>query len=106
MLLGRDRELEAITELLEEARSGSSAVLAFVGEAGIGKSSLLDWTADQAEGMNVLRARGVQSEAHIPFAGLFDLLRPALDSLDQLPAPQAAALESALALRPAEAHDR
>ncbi len=106
MLLGRDRELDAIARLLREARSGSSAVLAILGEAGIGKSSVLDWAADHADGMSVLRARGVQSEAHIPFAGLFDLLRPALGSLDQLPAPQAAALESALALRPAEAHDR
>jgi DNA-binding CsgD family transcriptional regulator len=106
MLLARDRELDALTTLLDDARVGSSGVLALVGEPGIGKSSLLDWTAEHADGMNVLRARGVQSEAHIPFAGLFELLRPALDSLDRLPAPQAAALESALALRPAQAHDR
>ena len=106
MLVGRDRELGAIGELLDQARSGSSAVLAIVGEAGIGKSSLLDWTAAQAGGMHVLRARGIESEAPIPFAGLFELLRPALDSLDALPAPQAAALESALALRPAQPHER
>ena len=57
--------------------------------------------------MNVLRARGVQSEAHIPFAGLLELLRPVLGSIDQIPAPQAMALESALALRPsASAQDR
>ena len=48
----------------------------------------------------------MQSEAHIPFAGLFELLRPALPWIDQIPAPQAAALESALALRPAQAQDR
>ena len=56
--------------------------------------------------MNVLRARGVQSEAHIPFAGLFELLRPALPWMEQIPGPQAAALESALALRPASAQGR
>src|SRR6185437_12105534 len=106
MLLGRDREQRAILRLLEEARAGSSGVLALVGEAGIGKSSLLEWATRQARGMNVLRARGVQSEAQIPFASLFELLRPALGSLDTLPAPQRGALESALALRPAEAHDR
>jgi DNA-binding CsgD family transcriptional regulator len=106
MLLGRDREQRAILRLLEEARAGSSGVLAVVGEAGIGKSSLLEWAAREARGMNVLRARGVQSEAQIPFASLFELLRPALGSLDTLPAPQRGALESALALRPAEAHDR
>lgn len=106
MLLGRDREFEAIGRLFAEAKTGTSGVLALVGDAGIGKSSLLDWAADQAEGMSVLRARGVESEAHIPFSGLFELLRPALGNLDRLPPPQATALESALALRPAEAHDR
>src|SRR5690242_10590198 len=106
MLLGRERERRAITSLLEAARNGSSGVLALVGEAGIGKSSLLAWTAEHAAAMNVLRARGVESEAHIPFAGLHELLRPALGALDRLAAPQAAALESALALRPARPHER
>jgi DNA-binding CsgD family transcriptional regulator len=106
MLLGRDREQRAIAHLLRQARAGSSGVLAFVGESGIGKSSLLECAAEQAGGMNVLRARGVQSEAQIPFASLFELLRPALASLAKLPPPQVAALESALALRPAEAQDR
>jgi DNA-binding CsgD family transcriptional regulator len=106
MLLGRDRELEAITALLESARTGSSGVLVLVGESGIGKSALLDWAAVHATGMRVLRARGVQSEAQIPFAGLHELLRPALDHVGRLPVSQRAALEGALALRPARAHDR
>jgi DNA-binding CsgD family transcriptional regulator len=108
MLVGRDRELATVAQLLEAARTGTSRVLAIVGEPGIGKSSLLDWAAAAAgeRGMGLLRARGVQSEAHIPFAGLFELLRPALASIERLPEPQAAALESALALRPAQAHDR
>ena len=106
MLLGRDREQRALTGLLEAARGGGSGVLAMVGEAGIGKSALLDYAAEQAAGMNVLRARGVQSEAHIPFGGLFELLRPALPRIGQIPAPQGAALESALALRPASAPGR
>src|SRR4051812_17764145 len=106
MLLGRQRELEQVEALLERARGGTSGVVAVVGEAGIGKSSLLEWAAERAGGMSLLRARGVQSEAHIPFAGLFELLRPALGALDRLPAPQAAALESALALRPAQAQER
>jgi len=81
-------------------------VLALVGEVGVGKSVLLDHAADGAKGMNVLRARGIQSEAHIPFAGLFELLRPALGHLDRLSPPQREALEGALALRPARAQDR
>ena len=106
MLLGRGRELGRIAALLDGARAGSSGVLAVVGEAGIGKSSLLAWAAAEAAGAQVLRARGVQSEAHIPFAGLFELLRPALDALEHLPEPQATALESALALRAGPAQDR
>jgi hypothetical protein len=106
MLVGREREQGVIAELLSGARDGRSGVLALVGEVGIGKSTLLEWAAAQAGDMAILRARGVQSEAHIPFAGLFDLLRPALDSLDELPRPQAAALEGALALRPGGTRDR
>jgi DNA-binding CsgD family transcriptional regulator len=106
MLLGRDEEQQTLTRLLEAARAGASGVLAIVGEPGIGKSALLGYAGEQAAGMNVLRARGVQSEAHIPFGGLFELLRPALAGIGQIPGPQAAALESALALRPASAPGR
>ena len=106
MLVGREREQSTIDRLLAAARSGRGEVLAIVGEAGIGKSALLAYAEDRAAGMNVLRARGVQSEAQIPFAGLFELLRPALGSLERIPRPQSAALEGALALRPASADDR
>ena len=106
MLLGRDRERATLEALIAEAHAGRSAVLALVGEAGIGKSTLLDWAAGHAEGLEVVRARGIQSEAQIPFAGLFELLRPALHLLDRIPAPQAAALESALALRPGKGENR
>jgi hypothetical protein len=106
MLLGREQERLALDRLLAEARAGRSGVLALVGEAGIGKTSLLDYAAERAEGMRVLRARGVESEAEIPFAGLAELLRPALTALDAIPAPQASALAGALALAPPSAQDR
>jgi DNA-binding CsgD family transcriptional regulator/tetratricopeptide (TPR) repeat protein len=106
MLLGRDHERTQIEWALTQARSGESATLALVGEPGIGKTALLDHAARRAEGMSVLHARGVQSEAQIPFASLLELLRPALVMLDQLPRPQAVALESALALRPASLQER
>ena len=106
MLWGRDRELRTVARLLKDARSGRSGVLAVVGEAGIGKSALLAYAGEQASGMQVLRARGVRSEARIPFAGLLELLRPALGCLPAIPSPQAEALQGALALRPAHARDR
>ena len=106
MLLGRDHEQLALVRLLEKARGDDSGVLAVVGEAGVGKSALLGYAEEQASGMQLLRARGVQSEAQIPFGGLLELLRPALPLIGRIPGPQAAALESALALRRASAHGR
>ncbi len=106
MLLGRSEEQLALDRLLEEARRGRGGVLGLVGEPGIGKTMLLEHAAAQAEGMRVLRARGVESEAEIPFGGLAELLRPCLTALGQIPSPQSAALAGALALGPASAADR
>src|SRR5437588_4145793 len=106
MLLGREEERLALYRLLSEARDGTSAVLALVGEPGIGKTALLNHAAECARGMRVLRARGVESEAEVPFAGLAELLRPALAALDRIPEPQASALAGALALGPPSKQDR
>jgi DNA-binding CsgD family transcriptional regulator/tetratricopeptide (TPR) repeat protein len=106
MLLGRAHERGEIDQALARARSGASTVLVLAGEPGIGKTALLGYAAEQADGMRVLRVCGIESEAHIPFGSLFELVRPALTLLDKIPAPQAVALEAALALRPAMAQDR
>jgi len=106
MLLGRDPERHQIEQALARARSGSSATLALVGEPGIGKTALLGYAAEQAAGMQLLRARGIESEAQIPFGSLLELIRPALVMLERIPPPRATALESALALRPGTARDR
>jgi DNA-binding CsgD family transcriptional regulator len=106
MLLGREQERQEIDLALAGARSGASATLALIGEPGIGKTALLDYAAERAEGMRVLRARGIESEAQIPFASLLELLRPALGVLERIPSQQAIALEGALALRPAAAQER
>ncbi len=106
MLLGRKDERLAFDRLFAQARDGRSGVLAIVGEPGIGKTALLEYAAESAKGMRILRARGIESEAVIPFAGLAELLRPALGMLDRIPTPQATALAGALALGPARAQDR
>jgi DNA-binding CsgD family transcriptional regulator len=106
MLLGRKDERLALDRLFAQARDGRSGVLALVGEPGIGKTALLEHAAESAKGMRILRCRGIESEAVIPFAGLAELLRPALNVLDRIPAPQATALAGALALGPAGARDR
>jgi DNA-binding CsgD family transcriptional regulator len=106
MLLGRKEERLALDRLFAQARAGRSGVLALVGEPGIGKSTLLDHAAECAEGMWIVRARGIESEAVIPFAGLAELLRPLLGALERIPQPQARALAGALALGPARPRDR
>src|SRR5208282_4096300 len=103
--VGRERERAEIERALASAREGTSATLALLGEPGIGKTALLAYAADSAAGMRVLRARGIESEAQIPFASLLELLRPALAMLGRIPKPQAVALEGALALRPATSHE-
>ncbi len=105
MLVGRDVECERIDRLLDEARRGRSGALVLRGEPGIGKSTLCAHAVARADGMTVLRAHGIESEAELPFAALADLLRPLLEHLGDIPLPQAAALEAAFALGPPAAGD-
>jgi DNA-binding CsgD family transcriptional regulator len=93
---GRDHELSRLSELVAAGRS-STGLLAIVGDAGQGKTTLLNAAVDQASagGSLVLAASGIESEANLAFAGLHQLLLPVLRSADDLPAPQLAALRSA-----------
>lgn len=99
MLYGRDAERAQIGTLLEAARDSRSGALVVRGEPGIGKTALLaDARERAARDMHVLSASGVESESDLPFAAVHQLLLPALDRLERLPAPQAAALRGALGL--------
>ena len=106
MLLGRDQERAQIGELLESATAGRSRVLVVAGEAGCGKSALLEDTRQRASQMHVLTVRGVQAESELPFAGLHQLLRPAVGLIERLPQPQAAALEGALGMSHSDGDNR
>src|SRR3954447_24714518 len=105
MLLGREAERARIDALIARARSGTSGVLVVSGEPGIGKSALLEHAAG-TRGVSLLRARGIESEVELVFAGLHELLRPVLATLDRLPPPQADALRAALGLAPAATAER
>jgi DNA-binding CsgD family transcriptional regulator len=98
MLIGRESERSAVDALLQSARSECSAALVLRGEPGIGKSALLEYAADSARDMTVLRCVGIEAEHELPFASVHQLVRPCLSLLDRLPAPQAAALRGALGL--------
>src|SRR3954471_10282164 len=108
-LLGRIREQHLLTSLLDEVATHGRA-LVLRGEPGIGKSRLLAEAARTARDrdMAVLTTTGVQSEAHLPFAGLHQLLRPVRGRAAELPAVQRAALDSAFGLtdEPAPEHYR
>jgi DNA-binding CsgD family transcriptional regulator len=105
-LLGRRSECETLSGLLAAAKAGRSQVLVLRGEAGVGKTALLDFLLERAAGCLVGRAAGVESEMELPFAGLHQLCSPYLDRLDTLPAPQREALGTAFGLRVGSAPDR
>ena len=106
MLIGREAEIGRVERALETARGGGSDVLVLRGQPGIGKTALLRAAIERAEGMTVLRTRGLEGEAELPFAGLAELCGPVLALRERLPAAQAAALAGALELEPAEPQAR
>src|SRR2546429_479258 len=106
MLLGRGSERAAIDGLIRGASQGVSGVLLLRGDAGAGKTALLEYAADTATGMTVVRARGIEAESTLPFAALADVLRPMMAQLDRLPPVQSASLRAALVIGPPLPGDR
>jgi DNA-binding CsgD family transcriptional regulator len=94
-LYGRRSECSLLDDVVAALRAGESRTLLIHGEAGIGKTALLDYVAAAAADMRLLHAAGVESEMEMPFASLHQLCTPLLDALGQLPAPQRDALEVA-----------
>ena len=105
-LRGRGRERDDLGRLLTRIRSGGSGVLVVRGEAGIGKTVLLEQLIEDATGCTVARATGVQADMELPFAGLQQLFGSMLGSLERLPDPQREAVEVAFGLRTGPAPDR
>ena len=105
-LRGRSSECEVLERLISGARSGQSQVLVLRGEAGIGKTALLEYVSERASGFRVVRAAGVQSDMELAFAGLQQLCAPLLDRRDRLPEPQRDALTTAFGLSAGSTPDR
>jgi DNA-binding CsgD family transcriptional regulator len=91
---------------VENVRGGQSRVLVLRGEAGVGKTALLDYLQGRASGCRIARAAGVESEMELPFAGLHQLCAPMLHRLGRLPGPQGDALGAAFGLREGDPPDR
>ncbi|WP_028636871.1 ATP-binding protein [Nocardioides sp. URHA0032] len=105
-LLGRRRECAALDDLVTGVKGGASAAVVLHGDAGIGKSALLDHVRDTADGCRVARASGVEAEVELAFGGLHQLCAPFLDRFDRLPGPQRMALETAFGLSAGTPPDR
>ena len=105
-LRGRASECALLDDLISAIRRGESRSLVLRGEAGIGKTALLEYLVASAPDATVIRAVGVQSEMELAFASLHQLCGPLLDRLEGLPAPQRNAMEIVFGLTAGEAPDR
>jgi DNA-binding NarL/FixJ family response regulator len=107
MLLDRRAERAALDHLMAEVQTGHSGALVLRGEAGIGKTALLDHAHGQAAlGGQVVRTAGVEAEQELPFAAVHQICAPMLDRLEHLPGPQRDALRTAFGLSAGDPPDR
>src|SRR6266702_4810738 len=104
-LHGRRTECEALDRLIAHVRVGQSRVLVLRGEAGTGKTALLEYLVQRAVGCRIVRAAGAEPEMEMAFAGLHQLCAPFMDRLGRLPDPQRDALETAFSLRDGDGPD-
>jgi hypothetical protein len=105
-LRGRRNECDALDRLLTNVRASQSQVLVVRGEAGVGKSALLEYLVRSASGCRIARAAGHEYEMELAYAGLHQLCAPLLDLRERLPGPQRDALATAFGLSAAPTPDR
>jgi predicted ATPase len=105
-LRGRQIECETLNQLVATVQAGHSSVLVLRGEAGIGKTALLEYVRGSASGCRIAMAAGVESDMELAFGGLHQLCAPFLDRLCRLPGPQREALETAFGLSAGTPPDR
>ena len=106
-LHGRQHECATLDALVAGVRGGESQVLVLRGDAGVGKTALLNHLASGLEpGCRLARVSGVESEVELPFSGLHQLCAPMLDHLDRLPGPQHDALATVFGMHAGDPPDR
>lgn len=105
-LRGRTTECDALRRLIANVQSAQSQVLVLRGEAGVGKTALLDFVAQQANGFRITPVAGVESDMELAYAGLQQLCAPLMNNLDDLPEPQRDALAVAFGLGAGQTPDR
>src|SRR6476659_5798364 len=106
MLLGRQHECDVLDRMLGAARRRHGGGIVVLGDPGIGKTALIEYAIETAEGFQVLRTIGIEAERELPFAALHQVAAPCLASLEHLPEPQRDALRVAFGLDVGVAPDR
>jgi DNA-binding CsgD family transcriptional regulator len=106
VLRGRRSECEELDGLLESVRANQSRVLVVRGEAGVGKTALLDYLVASASKCRIARAAGIESEMELAFAGVHQLCAPMLHRVRHLPDPQRRAIDTAFGLSAGDTPDR
>ena len=106
MLLGRGAEIEVLARVIGQVRAGGSAALVIRGEAGIGKTGLLNEMISLADDFELVRVDGVESEVQLGYAALHRIVLPFIDRIGHLPLPQREALESAFGISASGPPDR
>lgn len=104
-IVGRELEQRQLLEVLTSARAGAAAAIILDGEAGIGKSTLLEWMCRNADGFTVLRVRGHEADAGSGYLVLRQLLKPILHEMSELDDHLAEALNSALRMSDAPGNE-
>src|SRR3954471_5865130 len=84
-LLGREREREVLDRLLDGVRAGRGGVLVMHGEAGVGKTALLEYAVEAGAELRIVRTVGVEAEMKLPFAAVQQLCSPFFDLSGRLP---------------------
>ena len=105
-LRGRSGECAVLDNLITEVRRGESRSLLLVGEAGVGKTALLQHLVAQATDLQIIRAVGVESDMELAYASLHQLCAPLFGELDKIPAPQRTALEIVFGMHEGAPPDR
>jgi DNA-binding CsgD family transcriptional regulator len=97
-LFGREREREVLDRLVDGVRGGRGSVLVMDGDAGVGKTALLEYAVEAGRGFRVARTTGVEAEMELPFAAVQQLCSPFFELMGRLPEPQHEALGVAFGL--------
>jgi hypothetical protein len=105
-MIDRVAERDTVNQFVAAVRAGQSQALVVSGEAGVGKTALLDYLAGNASDCRLARAAGVQSEMELAFAALNQLCAPMLEGLQRLPPPQRDALRTAFGMSAGPVPDR